>query len=80
MGGVSFVELLLVYELWAGERLGLEAALPEYRRRGRSITVTAAPVTAGTVIGRSCRFIGALFLALVDLPGGVRRFLSRLDW
>ena len=67
MGGVSFIELLLMYELW----LGLEAALPEYRRRERSIAVTAAPVTAGTVIWRSCRFIGALFRALVDLPDGV---------
>ena len=60
-----------MYELWAGERLGLEAALPEYPRRERSIAVTAAPVSAGTVIWRSCRFIGALFRALVDLPGGV---------
>ena len=29
----------------------------------------------GTDIWRSCRYIGALFRALVDLPGGLRRFV-----
>ena len=28
VGGVSFVELLILYELWAGERLCLEGAIP----------------------------------------------------
>ena len=37
VGGVSYVELLLLYELLAGERLVLENALPRYCRPGRPI-------------------------------------------
>ena len=48
--GVSFVEMLIIYELWADERSTLETALPEYQRRGRPTTVAAAPVSAETVI------------------------------
>ena len=59
VGGVSYVELLILYELWAGERLELEKAVPRYRRLGRSISVSAVPFGPGTDIWRSCRFIGA---------------------
>ena len=76
VGGVSYVELLILYELWAGERLVLEKAVPRYRRAGRSISVSAVPFGPVTDIRRSCRFIGALFRALVGLPGGIRRFFS----
>ena len=34
VGGVSYVELLILYELWAGERLSLEKAHPRYLRPG----------------------------------------------
>ena len=34
VGGVSYVELLILYELWAGERLFLEKAHPRYLRPG----------------------------------------------
>ena len=74
-GGVSYVELLISCEIWAGERLGLEMAVPRYRRPGRSISVLAVPFGPGTDIWRSCRFIGALFRGLRDLPSGLRRFV-----
>ena len=32
VGGASHVELLILYELWAGERLSLEQAVPRYLR------------------------------------------------
>ena len=32
VGGVSFVELLIFYERWAGERLNLETSVPKSRR------------------------------------------------
>ena len=32
VGGISYVELLILYELWAGERLSLEKAHPRYLR------------------------------------------------
>ena len=78
VGGVSHVELLILYELWAGERLQLEKAVPRYRRPGRSISVSAVPFGPGTDIWRSCRFLGALFRGLRglrDLPFGLRRFV-----
>ena len=56
VGGISYVESLVLYELWAGERLSLEMLC--------------------THIWRSCRYIGALFRALVGLPGGIRGFVS----
>ena len=74
-GGVSYVELLISCQIWAGERLGLEMAVPRYRRPGRSISVLAVPFGPGTDIWRSCRFIGALFRGLRDLPFGLRRFV-----
>ena len=75
VGGVSFVEMLILYELWAGERVCLEGAIPRYRRVGRSISVSAVPFGPGVDIWRSCRFLGAIFRALSLLPGGLGRFL-----
>ena len=73
VGGASSVEVLTLYELWAGERLVLEKAVNQYRRHGRPISVSAVPFGPGTDIWRSCRFIGALFRALSALPGGIGR-------
>ena len=47
VGGVSYVELLIMYELWAGERLSLEKAHPRYHRPRRPISVSAAPFGPG---------------------------------
>ena len=55
VGGVSYFEMLLLCEPWAGERLVLEKALPEYRRPGRPISVSAVPFGPGIHIWRSCR-------------------------
>ena len=62
VGGVSFVELLILYELWAGERLSLEKAVPKRRRAGRPILVSAVPFGPGIDIWRSCRFFGLVFV------------------
>ena len=75
VGGVSFVEVLILYELWAGERLCLENAIPRHRRVGRPISVSAVPFGPGIDIWRPCRFFGAIFRALRMLPGGLGRFL-----
>ena len=75
VGGVSYVELLILFELWAGERLSSEKAHPRYLRPGRPISVSAVPFGPGIDIWRSCRFIGALMRSLCLLPGGLRRFV-----
>ena len=74
-GGVSYVELLLLYELWAGERLSLEKAHPRYLRPVRPISVSAVPFGPGIDIWRSCRFIGAIMRSLCLLPCGLRWFV-----
>ena len=53
VGGVSYVELLILYELWAGERLTLEKAHPRCLRPGRPISVSAVPFGPGIDIWRS---------------------------
>ena len=52
VGGTSYVELLILYELWAGERLSLEKAHPRYLRPGRPISVSAVPFGPGIDIWR----------------------------
>ena len=75
VGGISYVALLIPYELWAGERLSLEKAHPRYLRPGRPISVSAGPFCPGIDIWRSCRFIGALMRSLCLLPGGHGTFV-----
>ena len=64
VGGVSYVELHINYEPWAGERLSLEKAHPRYLVQGAQFQCP------GIGIWRSCRFIGALMRSLCLLPGG----------
>ena len=75
VGGVSYVELLVLYELWVGERLVLEKAHPRYLRPGRPISVSAVPFGPGIDIWRSCRLIGAMMRSLCMFPGGLGRFV-----
>ena len=75
VGGVSYVERLILYELWACERLRLEKAHPRCLLPGRQISVSAVPFGPGIDIWRSCRFIGALMRSLCLLPGGLGRFV-----
>ena len=71
VGDISYVELLTLFELWAGERLTLEKAHPRYRRPGRPNSVSAVPFGPGIDFWRSCRFIGAMMRSLCLLPGGL---------
>ena len=76
VGGISYVELLILYEVWAGERLVLEKkAHPRYLRPGRPISVSAVPFGPGSDIWRSCRFTGAMMRSLCLLLGGLGRFV-----
>ena len=75
VGGISYVELLILYERWAGERLRIEDSIPKYRRPGRPISVSAAPLCPDADIWKLCRFFGHMIRALVRLPGGLGRFI-----
>ena len=64
VGCISYVEHLILYEVWAGERLSLEKAHPRYLP-GRPISVSAVPFGPGIDIWRSCLFIGTLMRSLL---------------
>ena len=63
-GGISYVELLILYERWAGERLRIEESIPKYRRPGRPISVSAAPLCPDADIWKLCRYLGRMFASL----------------
>ena len=75
-----FIELLILYERCAGERLVLEKAVPRHPRPGRPISVSAVPFGPGIDIWRSCRFIGALSRSLCALPGSIGWFIALFGW
>ena len=74
-GGILYIELLILYERWAGERLRVEDSLPKFRRPGRPISVSAAPLCSDTDIWKLCRFWGNMLRALAKLPGGLGLFI-----
>ena len=73
--GVSYVELLIFYDLLAEERPGLGKAVACHRRPRRPISVSAGPSGRGIDIWRSCRFIGCLMKAVCGLQQGIGRFI-----
>ena len=74
-GGVSSVELLILYEKWAGERLRVEFSVPKYRRSGRPISVSAAPLCPDADCRNLCQYLATMMRALCRLPGGIGRFI-----
>ena len=56
LGGVSHVELI-IYALWAGERVGLEMAVSNYRRLGRPMSVPVVPVRQAWKCGKLVGFL-----------------------
>ena len=73
--GISFLELLILFEQWAGHRLLSEKITRPHVRAGRPILVPSVPVSEGIEIRHGCQFISSLVRALGKLPGGLGRFL-----
>ena len=73
--GVSFLELLILFEQWAGHWLLSVLVTRPHTRAGRPILVSSVPVSEGMEIRHGCRFISSLVRALDKLPGGLSRFL-----
>ena len=71
--GVSYLELLILFENWLGHRLLPEKTVPVSRRLGRPIYVGTPPVSEGVQIRVGCQFLGSLFRSLGKLPGGFSR-------
>ena len=51
LGGVTFL-MLIPYEIWTGEWLGIELAVPENRRTGRPVCMSPVPRRPGIEIRR----------------------------
>ena len=57
LGGATFL-MLIPYEIWTGERLGIELAVPKNSRTGRPVCMS--PVPSGPGIEIWFRFLGRL--------------------
>ena len=73
--GVSFLELLILFEQWSGHRLLSEKVTRPHVRAGRPILVSSVPVSEGIEIRHGCQFLSSLVRALGKLNGGLGRFL-----
>ena len=73
--GISFLELLILFEQWAGHRLLSEKVTGPHVRAGRPILFPSVPVSEGIEIRHGCQFLSSLIRALAKLPGGLGRFM-----
>ena len=68
--GISFLELLILFEQWAGHRLLSERVTWPHIRAGRPILFPSVPVSEGIEMRHGCQFLSSLIRALAKLPGG----------
>ena len=77
--GISFLELFILFEQWAGHRLLSEKVTRPHVRAHRPILIPSVPVTEGLEIRHGCQFLSSLLRALSKLSGGrVGSLMSRL--
>ena len=69
------MELLILFEQWAGHRLPGEKVVRPHVRGGRPISLPSVPVSEGIEIRHGCQFLSSLLRARGKLPGGLGRFL-----
>ena len=70
-----FLEVLILFEQWAGHRLISEKVTRPHVRANCPILVPSFPVSEGVEIRHGCLFISSFVRALTMLPGGLGRFL-----
>ena len=73
---ISFLELLILLEQWAGHRLLSENVTRPHVTAGRPISLPSVPVSEGIEIRHGCQFLSSLVRALAKLPGGLGRLVS----
>ena len=73
--GISFLELLILFEQWAGHQLLSEKVTRPHVRANRPILIPSVPVSEGIEIWHGCQFLSSLVRAISKLPGGLGRFL-----
>ena len=73
--GVSFLELLILFERWACHKLLSDKVTSPHVRADRPTLIPSVPVSEGIEIRQGCQFISSLMRALSKLPGSIGRFL-----
>ena len=73
--GISFLQLLILFEQWAGHRLLSEKVIRPHVRANRPILIPSVPVSEGIEIRHGYQFVSSSVRALSKLPGGLGRFL-----
>ena len=71
----SYLELLVLFEQWAGHRLLNEKVIRPHLRAHRPTSFPLFLCQRGIEIRHGCRHLSSLFRALAKLPGGIGRFL-----
>ena len=69
--GVSFMELLILFEQWAGHRLLSEMVTRPHVRAYRPIWIPSVPVSERIEIRHGWQCLSSLVRALAKLPGGL---------
>ena len=73
--GISYFELLLMFEVYTGRRLQTEKTVRSHLRSHRPLTFSGFSVGIGQGIRHGCQFLHSLFRALGRLSGGLARFI-----
>ena len=69
------MELLILFEQWAGHWSLSEKVTRPHVRANRPILLPSVPVSEGIEIRHGCQFLSSLVRALAKLPGGLGRFV-----
>ena len=68
--GISFLELSILFEQWAGHRqLSEKATRPRARANRPTLPPSLVPVSEGIEMRHGCQFVSSLVRALAKLPG-----------
>ena len=77
---VSYLEVLILSEQWAGHQLLSEKVTRSHFRAHHQISISSVLVSEGVEIRQRCRFISCLVRSLGTLPGGLGRFCTMCGW
>ena len=72
--GVTFLEVLTLFEQWTGQRLLSEKVTRPHVRANRPVSISSVAVSEGIEIRQGCLFLSNLVGALAKLYGGICRF------
>ena len=73
--GTSCLEVLILFEQWAGQRLLSAKVTRPHVRANHPILIRSVPVSEGVEIRHGCQIVSSLVGAFSKLPGGMGRFL-----